>query len=107
MERRSVLPTSEILARGHAPTMNVLHAIGWFFPESLGGTEVYVASLATRLAAAGHSTAVVAPLAGAEAPQEYAGAIRPATAFAALSSARRVSFSIEACHGRSRRWSAC
>ncbi len=72
MERRSVPPTSEILARGHAPTMNVLHAIGWFFPESLGGTEVYVASLATRLAAAGHSTAVVAPLAGAEAPQEYA-----------------------------------
>ena len=51
--------------------MNVLHAIGWYFPESLGGTEVYVASLAARLNAAGHTCGVVAPLAGADSPYSY------------------------------------
>ena len=28
--------------------MKILHALGWYFPESLGGTEVYVAALAAR-----------------------------------------------------------
>jgi len=36
-------------------------ASGWYFPESLGGTEVYVNALATRLRAAGHKVFVAAP----------------------------------------------
>jgi glycosyltransferase involved in cell wall biosynthesis len=51
--------------------MNILHALGWYFPESLGGTEVYVASLTARLKAAGHSCAIVAPLAGAPSTDTY------------------------------------
>ncbi len=44
--------------------MKIIHAVGWYFPESLGGTEVYVAGLAQRLRAAGHQPLVAAPLAG-------------------------------------------
>ncbi len=51
--------------------MNILHAVGWYFPERLGGTEVYVASLAARLNAAGHNCTVVAPLAGADSTESY------------------------------------
>jgi glycosyltransferase involved in cell wall biosynthesis len=41
--------------------MRVAHALGWYFPDSVGGTEVYVAALSRRLRAAGHEVAVVAP----------------------------------------------
>lgn len=51
--------------------MNVAHAIGWFFPDTLGGTEVYVAALAARLVASGHTTSIIAPRAGALRGEEY------------------------------------
>lgn len=41
--------------------MKVVQALGWYFPESLGGTEVYVAALADRLAQAGAEVAIAAP----------------------------------------------
>lgn len=41
--------------------MRIAHALGWYFPDSVGGTEVYVAALCRRLRAAGHDVAVVAP----------------------------------------------
>jgi glycosyltransferase involved in cell wall biosynthesis len=49
--------------------MKIVHAVGWYFPESVGGTEVYVAGLAERLMAAGHRVLVAAPLAGLDAPR--------------------------------------
>lgn len=41
--------------------MKIVHALGWYFPESLGGTEVYVAGLSRRLSLGGHDVYVVAP----------------------------------------------
>lgn len=43
--------------------MKVVHLLGWYFPESLGGTEVYVAELARRQRAA-VDVRIAAPLAG-------------------------------------------
>ncbi len=51
--------------------MKIVHALGWYFPDSLGGSEVYVAGLCRRLMAAGHHVLVAAPLAGLEAPSSY------------------------------------
>lgn len=41
--------------------MKIVQAVGWYFPESLGGTEVYVAGLCRRLRDAGHEVLVAAP----------------------------------------------
>ena len=41
--------------------MKIVQAVGWFYPESWGGTEIYVAGLARRLRAAGHDVSVAAP----------------------------------------------
>ena len=41
--------------------MRVVQALGWYFPESIGGTEVYVAGLSRRLCAAGAEVAIAAP----------------------------------------------
>ena len=41
--------------------MRVVQALGWYFPESIGGTEVYVAGLSRRLCAAGVDVAIAAP----------------------------------------------
>ena len=41
--------------------MKIVQAVGWYFPESMGGTEVYVAGLCRRLRAAGHEVLVAAP----------------------------------------------
>lgn len=41
--------------------MRIVQALGWYYPESLGGTEVYVAGLAHRLSAAGHDVLIAAP----------------------------------------------
>lgn len=41
--------------------MKIAHVLGWYFPESLGGTEVYVAGLGRRQQSAGHDVTVVAP----------------------------------------------
>ena len=34
--------------------MKIAHLVGWYFPDSVGGTEVYVEGLCRWLRAAGH-----------------------------------------------------
>jgi glycosyltransferase involved in cell wall biosynthesis len=51
--------------------LRVVHLLGWYFPESLGGTEVYVRTLVARLRAAGHDVAVAAPERGGREPRTY------------------------------------
>ena len=51
--------------------MKIVHALGWYFPESLGGTEVYVAGLCRRLRAAGRDVRVAAPDPGAAGERAY------------------------------------
>jgi glycosyltransferase involved in cell wall biosynthesis len=41
--------------------MRIVQAVGWYFPSSVGGTEVYVAALARRLQGAGHEVLIAAP----------------------------------------------
>jgi glycosyltransferase involved in cell wall biosynthesis len=53
--------------------MRIAHALGWYLPESVGGTEVYVAGLSRRLRAAGHDVAVVAPDIRGESTGEHDG----------------------------------
>ncbi len=51
--------------------MRIIQAAGWYFPERLGGTEVYVAALAERLHRLDHDVRIVAPELGASAPRRY------------------------------------
>ena len=41
--------------------MKIVQGVGWYYPESWGGTEIYVAGLSRRLRALGHDVAVAAP----------------------------------------------
>ena len=41
--------------------MKIVHLLGWYFPDSVGGTEVYVEGLCRRLRAAGHIVKIAAP----------------------------------------------
>ena len=51
--------------------MKIVQAVGWYHPDSLGGTEIYVAALARHFRACGHQVLVAAPEAGAHAPRAY------------------------------------
>ncbi len=51
--------------------MKIVLALGWYFPESLGGTEVYVNGLAQRLKKRAHQVSVAAPLRGIKESQNY------------------------------------
>ncbi|MGH9347687.1 MAG: glycosyltransferase family 4 protein [Vicinamibacterales bacterium] len=51
--------------------MKIVHVCGWYFPDSLGGTETYVASVAACLHAAGHHVAIAAPAPGAASERTY------------------------------------
>lgn len=51
--------------------MKVVQALGWYFPEKLGGTEIYVRGLCQRLREAGCSVLVAAPDAGASSSRTY------------------------------------
>jgi glycosyltransferase involved in cell wall biosynthesis len=55
--------------------VRIIQAVGWYFPDRLGGTEVYVAGLCRRLRAAGQDVLVAAPDPGAlhERQYEYEG----------------------------------
>jgi glycosyltransferase involved in cell wall biosynthesis len=44
--------------------MRVLQAVGWYYPSSVGGTEIYVEALARLLRAEGHEVEIAAPDAG-------------------------------------------
>jgi glycosyltransferase involved in cell wall biosynthesis len=54
-----------------ASVVNVLHATEWYFPDHVGGIEVYIAELARRQRAAGMRPIVVAPESGGEAVRAY------------------------------------
>jgi glycosyltransferase involved in cell wall biosynthesis len=41
--------------------MKIVQAVGWYYPESLGGSEVYVAGLSQRLRAAGWDVTIAVP----------------------------------------------
>jgi glycosyltransferase involved in cell wall biosynthesis len=41
--------------------MKIVQALGWYFPESVGGTETYVAALSRQLRAEGHEVVVTVP----------------------------------------------
>jgi len=43
------------------PGLRIVQAVGWYFPGSVGGTEVYVAALCGRLREAGHEVIVAVP----------------------------------------------
>jgi len=51
--------------------MKIVQAVGWYHPDSLGGTEIYVASLARHLRRRGHQVVVAAPDAEIAAPRVY------------------------------------
>ncbi len=51
--------------------MRILQAVGWYFPDSWGGTEIYVAALAARLRAEGHEVAIAAPDAAHNSERRY------------------------------------
>jgi glycosyltransferase involved in cell wall biosynthesis len=44
--------------------LRIVQAVGWYAPDSLGGTELYVAALAEQLRQAGHEVVVAAPHTG-------------------------------------------
>jgi len=43
--------------------VKIVHLLGWYFPDSVGGTEIYVAELCRRLRAEHHDVSVAAPIA--------------------------------------------
>ena len=51
--------------------MKIIQAVGWYLPDSLGGTEIYVAALARAHRAAGHEVLVAAPDASLAEPRTY------------------------------------
>jgi glycosyltransferase involved in cell wall biosynthesis len=51
--------------------VKIVHLLGWYFPDSVGGTEVYVEALCRRLRAAGHQLVVAAPDAHHAARERY------------------------------------
>ncbi|MFI5179129.1 MAG: glycosyltransferase [Vicinamibacterales bacterium] len=51
--------------------MKIAHLLGWYFPDSIGGTEVYVEALCRRLRAAGHQVRIAAPDSHGAAPERY------------------------------------
>jgi glycosyltransferase involved in cell wall biosynthesis len=53
------------------PQVKIVQALGWYYPDSVGGTEVYVSALARELASAGHQVIIAAPEPGLGAPRTY------------------------------------
>jgi len=51
--------------------MKIVHLLGWYFPDSVGGTEVYVEGLCRRLQAAGHDVSIAAPDPSLRGPAQY------------------------------------
>jgi len=51
--------------------LKIIHLVGWYFPESVGGSEVYVAGLASRQKSGGDVVSIAAPLAGASGATQY------------------------------------
>jgi glycosyltransferase involved in cell wall biosynthesis len=67
VDDRSRLESAAMTAR----PMKIVQAVGWYHPDSLGGTEIYVASLASQLRRCGHEVVVAAPDSSIAAPRVY------------------------------------
>ncbi len=51
--------------------MKIVQAAGWYHPDSVGGTEIYVAALSAQLKAQDHQVFIAAPQAGLDHPRIY------------------------------------
>jgi glycosyltransferase involved in cell wall biosynthesis len=51
--------------------VKIIHALGWYFPDSIGGTELYASAVARALRDAGHEVLIAAPDATMAAPRQY------------------------------------
>jgi glycosyltransferase involved in cell wall biosynthesis len=51
--------------------MKIVHLLGWYFPDSVGGTEIYVEGLCRRLRASGCDVLVAAPDVRRTQPERY------------------------------------
>jgi glycosyltransferase involved in cell wall biosynthesis len=51
--------------------VKIIHLLGWYFPDSVGGTEVYVEGLCRRLQDAGHDVLIAAPDPHRTTPDRY------------------------------------
>lgn len=51
--------------------MKIVQAVGWYYPDSIGGTEVYVAELTRHLISCGHEVFVAAPEPAVRQPRTY------------------------------------
>jgi len=51
--------------------VKIVQAAGWYYPDSVGGTEVYVAALSRELRRRGHDVVIAAPEPGLAAPRTY------------------------------------
>ncbi len=51
--------------------MKIVQAVGWYYPDSIGGTEIYVAELARQLRGCGHDVLVAAPEPGVRTARTY------------------------------------
>jgi glycosyltransferase involved in cell wall biosynthesis len=51
--------------------VKIAHLLGWYFPDSVGGTEVYVEGLCRRLRSAGHEMLIAAPDSHQVVPERY------------------------------------
>jgi glycosyltransferase involved in cell wall biosynthesis len=51
--------------------VRIVQAVGWYYPDSVGGTEVYVSALSRALRAAGHEVLVATPEPGLSSPRSY------------------------------------
>jgi glycosyltransferase involved in cell wall biosynthesis len=51
--------------------MKIVQAVGWYYPDSIGGTEIYVAELARQLRGCGHKVLVAAPERGVQTARTY------------------------------------
>ena len=74
--------------------MKIAHLVGWYFPDSVGGTEIYVEGLCRRLRDAGHDVIVAAPDAQHVMPAQYAHDDVPVFRYRIATPASRD----EACH---------
>jgi glycosyltransferase involved in cell wall biosynthesis len=57
--------------RSRAETVRIVQGTGWYFPDSIGGTEVYVAALARQFRECGHEVLIAVPEPAATAPRRY------------------------------------